>query len=208
MIKPAKLFLIRHAPVSSRKGFFPEHDPDAVIKKIQLKKLANVIPDNSTWYVSPLKRTIQTAEALSKYISYSQKTEEKNLAEQNFGDWSGKKISDVWKILKKNHSKHNFSFISPEVSPPNGESYIQQCKRVSHWLKNLSILENENIVVIAHSGTIKAIFSHTLKIKPEFTIGIDINHLSLSIFEVLTKKDSKYKGGRYRLLALNREIEK
>tara|TARA_B100000242_G_scaffold273925_1_gene227906 strand:- start:429 stop:1049 length:621 start_codon:yes stop_codon:yes gene_type:complete len=206
LIKPAKLFLIRHAPVSSRKGFFPEHDPDAVIKKIQLKKLANVIPDNSTWYVSPLKRTIQTAEALSKYISYSQKTEEKNLAEQNFGDWSGKKISDVWKILKKNHSKHNFSFISPEVSPPNGESYIQQCKRVSHWLKNLSILENENIVVIAHSGTIKAIFSHTLKIKPEFTIGIDINHLSLSIFEVLTKKDSKYKGGRYRLLALNREI--
>ncbi len=206
MIKPAKLFLIRHAPVSSRKGFFPEHDPDAVIKKIQLKKLANVIPDNSTWYVSPLKRTFQTAEALSKYISYSQKTEEKNLAEQNFGDWSGKKISDVWKILKKNHSKHNFSFISPEVSPPNGESYIQQCKRVSHWLKNLSILENENIVVIAHSGTIKAIFSHTLKIKPEFTIGIDINHLSLSIFEVLTKKDSKYKGGRYRLLALNREI--
>ena len=206
MIKPAKLFLIRHAPVSSRKGFFPEHDPDAVIKKIQLKKLANVIPGNSTWYVSPLKRTIQTAEALSKYISYSQKTEEKNLAEQNFGDWSGKKISDVWKILKKNHSKHNFSFISPEVSPPNGESYIQQCKRVSHWLKNLSILENENIVVIAHSGTIKAIFSHTLKIKPEFTIGIDINHLSLSIFEVLTKKDSKYRGGRYRLLALNREI--
>ena len=206
MIKPAKLFLIRHAPVSSRKGFFPEHDQDAVIKKIQLKKLANVIPDNSTWYISPLKRTIQTAEALSKYISYSQKTEEKNLAEQNFGDWSGKKISDVWKILKKNHSKHNFSFISPEVSPPNGESYIQQCKRVSHWLKNLSILENENIVVIAHSGTIKAIFSHTLKIKPEFTIGIDINHLSLSIFEVLTKKDSKYKGGRYRLLALNREI--
>ena len=206
MIKPAKLFLIRHAPVSSRKGFFPEHDPDAVIKKIQLKKLANVIPGNSIWYVSPLKRTIQTAEALSKYISYSQKTEEKNLAEQNFGDWSGKKISDVWKILKKNHSKHNFSFISPEVSPPNGESYIQQCKRVSHWLKNLSILENENIVVIAHSGTIKAIFSHTLKIKPEFTIGIDINHLSLSIFEVLTKKDSKYRGGRYRLLALNREI--
>ena len=206
MIKPAKLFLIRHAPVSSRKGFFPEHDPDAVIKKIQLKKLANVIPGNSIWYVSPLKRTIQTAEALSKYISYSQKTEEKNLAEQNFGDWSGKKISDVWKILKKNHSKHNFSFISPEVSPPNGESYIQQCKRVSHWLKNLSILENENIVVIAHSGTIKAIFSHTLKIKPEFTIGIDIKYLSLSIFEVLTKKDSKYQGGIYRLLALNREV--
>ena len=34
MIKPAKLFLIRHAPVSSRKGFFPEHDPDAVIKNM------------------------------------------------------------------------------------------------------------------------------------------------------------------------------
>ena len=206
MIKPAKLFLIRHAPIKLREGFFPEHDPDAVIKNIQLKKLANVIPSNSKWYVSPLKRTMQTAEALSSYIPYSQIIKEKNIAEQNFGNWSGKKISDVWKILKKNQSKHNFSFISPETSPPNGESYIEQCKRVSHWLKNLSILENENIVVITHSGTIKAIFSYALKIQPEFTIGIDISHLSLTIFEVLTKNDSKYKGGKYRLLVLNRVI--
>ena len=206
MIKPVKLYLIRHAPVKQVKGCFPKHNPDAIIKKNQIKMLATLIPNNCVWYVSPLKRAIQTAEALSKFVTNSKIVIENKLIEQNFGDWSGKKISDVWKILKKNHSKHNFSFISPEVSPPNGESYIQQCKRVSHWLKNLSILENENIVVIAHSGTIKAIFSHTLKIKPEFTIGIDINHLSLSIFEVLTKKDSKYKGGRYRLLALNREI--
>ena len=206
MIKPAKLFLIRHAPVSSRKGFFPEHDPDAVIKKIQLKKLANVIPDNSTWYVSPLKRTIQTAEALSKYISYSQKTEEKNLAEQNFGDWSGKKISDVWDVLKECKTKHNFSFISPDFSPPNGESFKKQSKRVGIWLENLNVLEGKSIVIISHAGTIRSILLHALKIKHDYAIGIEILHQSLNILEMISKDDNKYKGGRFRLIALNKVV--
>ena len=73
MIKPVKIFMVRHAPVLKKTGFFPLHDPDAVIKNNQIKKLANLIPNNCIWYVSPLKRTCQTAKALSKYLSYSKK---------------------------------------------------------------------------------------------------------------------------------------
>ena len=68
MIKPTKLYLIRHAPVKQIKGFFPKHNPDAIIKTNQLKMLATLIPNNCVWYVSPLKRSIQTAEALSKHV--------------------------------------------------------------------------------------------------------------------------------------------
>ena len=74
--------------------------------------LATLIPNNCVWYVSPLKRAIQTAEALSKFVNYSKVVIENKLIEQNFGDWSGKKISDVWEVLKKCKTKHNFSFIS------------------------------------------------------------------------------------------------
>ena len=101
MIKPTKLYLIRHAPVKQVKGFFPKHNPDAIIKNNQLKILATLIPNNCVWYVSPLKRAIQTAEALSKYVNYSKMVRENKLIEQNFGDWSGKKISEVWEVLKK-----------------------------------------------------------------------------------------------------------
>ena len=206
MIKPSKLFLIRHAPVKKITGFFSQHNPDAIIKNNKIKKLATCLPDNCDWYVSPLKRTIQTAKALSRYKQYSKIIIENSLVEQNFGDWSGKKISEIWKILNKNQIKHNFSFIAPEISPPNGESFIEQCKRVSVWIENLNLCEDESVVVIAHAGTIRAILSYALEIKPDYTIGIEISYQSLSIFEMLKKNENIYKGGRFRLVTLNNEI--
>ena len=204
MIKPAKLFLIRHAPVRQIAGFFPRHNPDAIVKDIHLKRLSTLIPNNCVWYVSPLKRANQTAKALSNYVTYSKMIQEKKLAEQNFGDWSGKKISEIWEILKKNKNKHNFSFISPEVSPPNGESFKELSKRVKIWIENLNLSEGENIVVISHAGTIRSILSYALKIKPEYAIGIEILHQGLNILEMITNRDNKYKGGRFRLITLNK----
>ena len=159
MIKPGKLFLIRHAPVKQIKGFFPNHDPIAVIKDNQLKKLASSIPQNCIWYVSPMKRAIQTAKALSNFVTFNNLIRENKLMEQNFGDWSGKKISEVWKILKKNRTKHNFSFISPEVTPPNGESFKELFKRVESWIERLNVPPGKSIVIISHAGPIRSIIS-------------------------------------------------
>ena len=206
MIKPVKLYLIRHAPVKQVKGYFPEHNPDAIIKNNQLKMLATLIPNNCVWYVSPLKRAIQTAEALSKFVNYSEMVSENKLIEQNFGDWSGKKISDVWEVLKECKTKHNFSFISPDFSPPNGESFKEQSKRVGIWLEKLDVLKGKSIVIISHAGTIRSILSYALKIKNDYAIGIEIRHQSLNILEMINKNDNRHKGGRFRLLALNIEV--
>ena len=94
---------------------------------------------------------------------------ENKLVEQNFGDWSGKKF--LWEILNKSKTKHNFSFISPSESPPNGESK-KQSKRVGIWLENLNVLEGKSIVIISHAGTIRSILLHALKIKHDY-IGRD-----------------------------------
>ena len=206
MIKPAKLYLIRHAPVKQIEGYFPQHNPDAIIKNNQLKSLATLIPNNCVWYVSPLKRAIQTAEALSKFVTNSKIVIEDKLIEQNFGDWSGKKISEVWEILKDYKTKHNFSFISPEFSPPNGESFKEQSKRVGIWLEKLKVLEGKSIVIISHAGTIRSILSYALKIKHDYAIGIEILHQSLNILEMIAKHENRHKGGRFRLVALNKVI--
>ena len=206
MIKPSKLFLIRHAPVKKITGFFFQHNPDAIIKNNKIKKLATCLPDNCDWYVSPLKRTIQTAKALSRYKQYSKIIIENNLVEQSFGDWSGKKISEIWKVINKNKDKHNFSFISPEFSPPNGESFLDQSKRVEIWLKKLKLKAGQSILIITHAGTIRAILSHALQIKPDFAIGLEVTHQSCSVLEMLSKKDNKHKGGQFRLLSFNNVI--
>ena len=163
--------------------------------------LATLIPNNCVWYVSPLKRAIQTAEALSKFVNYSKVVIENKLIEQNFGDWSGKKISDVWEVLKKCKTKHNFSFISPDFSPPNGESFKEQSKRVGIWLKRLNVLEGKSVVIISHAGTIRCILSHALKIRHDYAIGIEILHQSLNILEMINKNDNRHKGGRFRFVS-------
>ena len=206
MIKPAKLYLIRHAPVKQIEGYFPQHNPDAIIKNNQLKSLATLIPNNCVWYVSPLKRAVQTAEALSKFVTNSKIVIEDKLIEQNFGDWSGKKISEVWEVLKGYKTKHNFSFISPDFSPPNGESFKEQSKRVGIWLEKLKVFDGKSIVIISHAGTIRSILLHALQIKHDYAIGIEILHQSLNILEMITKKENRHKGGRFRLVALNKVI--
>ena len=116
-----------------------------------------------------------------------------------------KKITEIWKIIKKNEPKHNFSFISPEITPPNGESFLNQFERVKLWLEKLRLKEGENILLITHAGTIRSVISHALKIKPEYGIGIEILHQKISVIEMFSKKFSKYKGGRFRLISLNKE---
>ena len=61
-------------------------------------------------------------------------------------------------------------------------------------------------MIISHAGTIRSILSHALKIKHDYAVGIEIAHQSLNILEMITNKDNKYKGGRLRLIALNKEV--
>ena len=131
---------------------------------------------------------------------------EKKLVEQNFGDWAGKNISEVWQTLSKNKSQHNYSFICPEVSPPNGESFLAQNKRVSQWLKKLHFFKPQTVIIIAHAGTIRAALAYILGISPDKAIGIEISHLSLTNIEVLAEKDNKDRGGRYRILGINNKV--
>lgn len=206
MNKNKKLILVRHAPVEKVNGYIPKNNPNAVINLDHIKKLAYYIPKASYCYVSPLKRTIQTAKALSKFVYFEDIIKERDLVEQNFGDWSGKKISDVWEELKHHKSHHNFSFICPETYPPNGDSYLDQCKRVANFIDNFNFDNKNSVVLVTHSGTIRAILSHILGIDPDKSIGIEISHLSFTLIEVAYKQDHEHRGGKYRLLKVNQQV--
>ena len=94
----------------------PDLDPEAAINHEEIENVARNIPPGAEWYVSPLMRTIQTSEALAKFVTYKTIFKDKNLIEQNFGDWQGKKISEVWNELQQDESKHNFSFLPRNYS--------------------------------------------------------------------------------------------
>ena len=205
-MNPSKLIFIRHAKVETVKGCFPDNNPNAIINKCEIKSLAGHLPQDCYWYVSPLKRTIQTAEALSRFVTVRKIVFEKELLEQNFGDWAGQKISEVWQDLKKNESHHNYSFICPETCPPNGESFLVQYQRISRWLETMQFFQPQTVIIIAHAGTIRGVLAYVLGIDLDKAIGIEISHLSLTILEVLTKDDNKNRGGRFRVLGVNNQV--
>ncbi len=206
MVKSSKLIFIRHAKVETVNGCFPENNPNAIINECEIKNLANHLPQDCNWYVSPLKRTIQTAEALSRFVTVKKIILEKKLLEQNFGDWAGKNISEVWQDLKKNKSQHNYSFICPETSPPKGESFLVQYQRISKWLEKMHFFEPQTLIIIAHAGTIRGVLAYILGIDLDKAIGIEILHLSLTSLEVLTEDDNKDRGGRFRVLGVNNQV--
>ncbi len=205
MKKTLKLVLIRHAPVRKTEGFVPENNPNALINIECLKALASHIPSHSTCYVSPLKRAVQTATALAKYVDFREVIADKKLKEQNFGIWEGKKIADVWDELRKNRNQHNFSFMCPETCPPNGESFVDQCLRTRSFIEKINFTDHKALVVIAHAGTIRAFLSYMLELEPNKSIGVEISHLSITAFEVLIGENKKNRGGKYRLLCVNQQ---
>ena len=117
-----------------------------------------------------------------------------------------KKISEVWQDLKKNESQHNYSFICPETSPPNGESFLVQYQRISKWLEKIHFFEPQTVIIIAHAGTIRGVLAYILGIDLDKAIGIEVSHLSLTILEVLTIDDNKNRGGRFRVLGVNHQV--
>ena len=199
------LYLIRHAPVKKKEGYVPENNPKAIINSNHLKKLAAYIPDNSLCYVSPLKRTLQTAQELSKYRNFKEIVIEKKLREQNFGEWQGKKISLVWEEIKKLKLNITFHFFVLKIVL-KGESFLDQCKRVSEFLDNLNFHDHTSLIFISHSGTIRAFLSRILDLDPNKAIGIEISHLSITSIEVLKKDNIRNKGGKYRLLSINNQF--
>ena len=128
------------------------------------------------------------------------------MKEQNFGEWGGKKISSVWNEIKMFKKKHNFSFIYPELSPPKGDSFLDQCKRIGSFMENLNLSKRKSIVIITHSGTIRAFLSYILHIDPNMALSIEISHLSITSLEVMTNGQLENSGGKYRLLNVNHTI--
>ena len=62
----SSLHFIRHAPVVKRSGHVPPADPPIVDGAFNLSPLTDQLPEQAIWHVSPLQRTMQTAELLMK----------------------------------------------------------------------------------------------------------------------------------------------
>jgi len=171
MSEHTRLWLIRHAPVAGPKGVIHAIDAPADIGDVAaLAALRARLPVSAAAFASPSVRTLTTAAALGLDA-----VEQPDFIEQNFGDWTGRRHDDLAREL--GDAYHDFWRAAAESRPPAGESFADQIVRVRDGLAKLLA---GDVVLVVHSGTIRAALAIALDLLPEQALRFAIDPLSLT----------------------------
>ena len=172
-----RLWLIRHAPAAGSRDVI--HDSDAAADTsddVAFAALRAKLPAEATQFASPSLRTLQTAAALGL-----RPTAEPNFREQNFGDWTGRRHDDLARELGAAY--RDFWRAPANSKPPGGESFADQIVRVRD---GLATLPPGDVVLVVHSGTVRAALAIALEMAPEPALRFAIDPLSLTRIDRLT----------------------
>ena len=161
-----KIFLVRHGMTfwNGERKIQGNTDIELAPEGIaQAKLLAENFPveNISAVYSSDLKRAKVTAEILAERLNLPVQTV-KNLRETNFGDWEGKKLSELEKADPLNYERF---FRNPEeLRVANAETFEQlQIRAVDAVKKIIAVHPDENIVIVAHGAINRTILCYILE---------------------------------------------
>jgi broad specificity phosphatase PhoE len=179
---------VRHAPVTVNDGrCYGQTDvPCDCTDTAAFAALARLLPKDAVWITSTLQRTHLTAAAIVRAgLPGPQKIpgpdvfSERELDEQNFGAWQGIKYTDL--PHKQPEAYHRFWLAPAHVAPPEGESFTDLVARVTPAIRRLTAEHaGRDIIAVTHGGTIRAALVEALGVPPETSLGIGVDHLSLT----------------------------
>ena len=165
------LWLIRHAPVDGPRGVI--HGPDAPADLSDAAAFAPLkarLPPNAFAVCSPARRTFETAVTLGL-----DPVKESAFAEQDFGVWTGRRHDDL--VAEPGEAYQAFWKSPAGNRPPGGESFVDQIARARAGLASLPA---GDVVLVAHSGTIRAVLATALDLAPDAALRFVIDPLSLT----------------------------
>jgi alpha-ribazole phosphatase len=166
-----RLWLIRHAPVAGAKGVIHAMDAPADVSDVAaLAALRAKLPGNAAVFASPAVRTLATAAALGL-----RPVVEPDFSEQDFGDWTGRRHDDL--AREAGEAYHAFWRAPADNRPPGGESFAEQIARTH---RGLTKLQTGDVVLVVHSGTIRAALAIALELKPAQALRFALEPLSLT----------------------------
>jgi len=181
------LWLIRHAPVDGPRGVIHDHDaPADVSDALALARLRAQLPEPHKAICSPARRTRETALALGLAPAVDEA-----FREQNFGRWTGQRHAE---IAREMGAAYETFWRAPATNrPPDGESFADQIERVREGIDRLPA---GHVVLVVHSGTIRAAVAIALGLSAETAISFVIDPLSLTRLDRL--------GSAWRVVTVNR----
>ncbi len=167
---------VRHAPTVAPAGTLNgRSDVEADLSDAAaVAALARALPTGALWLVSPLRRTVATAEALlgAGATAAGDPVAEAYLMEQDFGAWEG-----------GGYDQMDGGFWDDPVSnrPPGGESFAEVTSRVGgaigRWNESSA---GRDIVAVAHAGVVRAALALALGGRAAEALRFAVDPLSLT----------------------------
>lgn len=192
---------LRHARVTENPGrFYGRTDVSCDTSNTRVfTGLAGVLPQNPLLLVSPLRRTFETAAALSRAgLDLPEARIEPELLEQDFGDWTGRRIKDVYAGIAPDDP-----IWRGQVRPPGGESFAEVCARVAAAITRLTVEhKGRDIVAVSHAGVIRAALAQALDLDPGRALAFAIDNCALSRLDHASSR-----GGSWAVVCVNRRFD-
>ena len=171
-----KLFLIRHAESMQNTKLNNELEfPDPLVYLTERgKKQANeaglflsnylknnnINLDNAKLWISPFRRTRDTANIINKYLNISVVNEDITLVEQQYGLFSDKSIEQIKKLYPNEFKYYDNYYQTGNkfyAKLPQGESPFDVAIRTRMFLESIEKEQNDPVFIISHGTTIRMI---------------------------------------------------
>lgn len=155
---PTVVLLVRHGTTPTTGAVLPGRAPGLHLSEDgqrQAEAVAERIAALGTVgavYASPLERARETAAPIAK-ASGKRVRVLRDLAECDFGQWTGRRLADLrrkkeWKQVQRHPSAFRF---------PGGESFLEMQARITGALQGLRARHaGERVVAVSHADPIKA----------------------------------------------------
>ena len=180
--KPTTVLLVRHGQTPTTGQSLPGRAPGLHLAESgvrQAERAAERLAELSkvdAVYCSPLERTRETAKPIGKALGLTPKVR-KGLLECDFGEWTGAKLTDLfkrpeWKTVQQAPSQFRF---------PGGESFTEMQVRIVTAIEQLAAEHpGGTIVCVSHADPIKAAMAHALGTHIDLFQRIVISTCSIS----------------------------
>ena len=186
--KATVIFLIRHGetPLTPMKKFSGDGPLNPQLTEeglVQAGLVAAAVADLKPEIISasPLNRTRQTAEAVSRATGLPINFDE-TWIECSFGIWDGLSIEEV----KERYPADYQAWVSTtDFAPPEGESYEEVSIRIDAAMEAIvSAYPGQRVAVVTHNGTIKTAAKLAVGAPPESIFHIDVSPCSITTISI------------------------
>lgn len=146
-------------------------------------------------YSSNTKRTLQSLQISGKHL-YNKVQIDQRLSELNFGEFEGRTYQEICKIFPDQIESWNKDW--KNFCPPNGEAFASFYKRIVSFFKDLLKKKENHILIMTHSGVIKAIYCYVLQNNPDLFWSFTTHNGKINII--------KYEYGNLFIDSINKAI--